>query len=87
MAQLWQEMYTWPLVHWAMIEAIVAAVCFVVPRNSCGIFSGVEEAINGRNHGEGCQMRRTCPRSRIRTRTSSIQEPSNSTSLGRCSSQ
>ena len=44
-AHLWQEMYTWPLVHWAMIEAIVAAVCFVVPWNSCGSFGGVETIV------------------------------------------
>jgi len=29
-AKLWQELYTWPQLHWAMIEALVAAIAFVV---------------------------------------------------------
>lgn len=28
-ASCWQEMYSWPAIHWAMIEALVAAFAFV----------------------------------------------------------
>lgn len=28
-AQTWQELHSWPALHWAMIEALVAAVSFV----------------------------------------------------------
>ena len=28
-ASCWKEMYSWPAIHWAMIEALVAAFAFV----------------------------------------------------------
>jgi hypothetical protein len=34
-AKLWQELYTWPQLHWAMIEALVAAIAFVDPWINC----------------------------------------------------
>ena len=47
--RIWQELYAWPMIHWSMIEALVAAFAFVAGRR-------------WPFHLKGRRLRRSCER-------------------------